>query len=87
MKSVHTPVLLHETLSNLDIKKGNIYFDGTLGNGGHAKEACRRVGAQGTVVGVDLDEDALEQVRKDMGKCEARTHFVKASFVYFNIAP
>lgn len=64
MKTVHTSVLLHESIDGLDIHEGDIYLDGTLGGGGHALEALKKAQGKLTVIGLDRDADALERCRK-----------------------
>jgi len=49
--------MLNETLSLLDVQRGGVYFDCTLGGGGHS-EAILRAG--GAVVAVDRDPEAVE---------------------------
>jgi len=53
----HKPVLLEETLQELDIQKGKIYLDATLGNAGHSLEILK-LGA--TVYGLDQDPNNLK---------------------------
>lgn len=67
MSTVHTSVLLHESIDGLDIHPGDIYLDGTLGGGGHAKYAFEKLGGKITVVGLDRDADALARSRKILG--------------------
>ena len=71
MEFVHKSVLLDETVNGLNIKPDGIYVDGTLGGGGHAYEVCRRLGKQGSSVGIDQDEAAIEAAGfrlKDFGE-------------------
>ena len=55
----HTPVLLAECLEHLHLKSQHTLVDATLGGGGHALQAAKRLGAQGLLVGIDQDEAAL----------------------------
>lgn len=41
MEFVHKPVLLNETIENLDIKPDGIYIDGTAGGGSHSSEIAK----------------------------------------------
>ena len=71
MEFEHRSVLLEETVNGLNVKPDGIYVDGTLGGGGHAYEICRRLGAKGSIVGIDQDAAAIEAagVRlKDFGE-------------------
>ena len=36
MEFKHLPVMFNECMEGLNLKSGGIYFDGTLGGGGHA---------------------------------------------------
>ena len=38
----HNPVLLHESVDGLNIKKDGVYVDVTFGGGGHSKEILKR---------------------------------------------
>ena len=59
MSDYHVPVMLHEAVEYLNIKKGGIYLDGTLGGGGHSEEILRRLDGTGRLYGIDRDKDAL----------------------------
>lgn len=52
----HTPVLSLETIEALDIQKGKIYIDATLGHGGHTLEILKK---GGIVYGIDQDPENL----------------------------
>ncbi|TVZ56856.1 16S rRNA (cytosine1402-N4)-methyltransferase [Lutibacter sp. Hel_I_33_5] len=58
--SYHNPVLLHESIDALDIKKDGVYVDVTFGGGGHSREILKRLGDKGKLFGFDQDPDALE---------------------------
>lgn len=77
---MHTPVLLKETISYLDIKKGETVFDGTLNAGGHSKSFCEILGKGGLIVGVDQDENAIDAARENLSGCQAKTTFVNDNF-------
>ena len=55
----HKPVLLKETIEYLKVQKGKWYIDATLGGGGYAFEIIKQ---SGKVLGIDLDDAALEYV-------------------------
>ena len=67
----HVSVLLQETVDGLNVKPDGIYVDGTLGGGGHSYEVCTRLGAKGSIIGIDQDEAAIEAASirlKDFGE-------------------
>ena len=55
----HKSVLRREVLEALNIKKGEIYIDATIGGGGHTKGILE---FGGKVLGLDLDPDAIRRV-------------------------
>ena len=71
MEFKHVSVLLQETVDGLNVKSDGIYVDGTLGGGGHSYEVCTRLGAKGSIIGIDQDEAAIEAASirlKDFGE-------------------
>lgn len=63
--SYHNPVMLHESVDGLDIKKDGIYVDVTYGGGGHSKEILKRLGDKGRLIAFDQDADVEGNVVKD----------------------
>lgn len=55
----HTPVLLEESLEALAIDPNGTYLDGTFGRGGHARALLARLGAAGSLLGLDRDPQAV----------------------------
>lgn len=60
----HRAVMLHEVLRVLDVKPGAVVVDGTVGWAGHAVELVRRAGADGRLIGLDLDGENLPRARE-----------------------
>ena len=60
----HKPVLLSEAISALAVKPDGLYIDGTLGRAGHTREI---LALGGKVLGIDRDDQALEEVAKIAG--------------------
>jgi len=54
---------LDEVIDHLNINKGDVVVDGTLGGGGYFREICKKVGNEGVVIGIDQDQKAIERVR------------------------
>lgn len=80
MSFSHTPVLLNEVLDLLSLKEGMCCFDGTLGGAGHARAAAQRLGKTGTLIGCDLDPEALAAAEEALSDSPAKTVFFHENF-------
>ena len=80
MEFKHKSVLLNETISNLKIREGGVYVDGTLGGGGHALEILKASGTTGTLVGIDQDGDAIEAAGKRLAPFGERARIVRGNY-------
>ncbi|NCN22205.1 16S rRNA (cytosine(1402)-N(4))-methyltransferase RsmH [Candidatus Falkowbacteria bacterium] len=60
----HVPVMLKEIISFLDPKIGGKFIDCTLGGAGYTRAIAELVGEKGKVLGIDLDELALENAKR-----------------------
>ncbi len=59
MDAAHVPVLAQEAVAALAIKSDGIYVDATFGRGGHSRLILERLGAEGRLVALDRDPDAI----------------------------
>jgi len=59
----HTPVLLEEAIEYLNPQPGDLIVDCTLGGGGYTIEIAKRVGKNGHVIAIDLDETAIKHAK------------------------
>ncbi|NLT52448.1 MAG: 16S rRNA (cytosine(1402)-N(4))-methyltransferase RsmH [Ignavibacteria bacterium] len=55
----HIPVLLNESLEYLITNKSGVYFDGTIGFGGHSSQILSKLSKKAILVGTDKDSDAF----------------------------
>lgn len=67
MSQYHTPVLLNESVSALNIEENanGIFIDVTFGGGGHSREILQRLGPKGKLIAFDRDSDAIANAPKD----------------------
>lgn len=72
----HTPVLLHESVSGLNIDPQGIYVDVTFGGGGHAKAILNKLDG-GRLIAFDQDDDAAINAPDD-----PRFTFIPQNFRY-----
>ncbi|MFH1546795.1 MAG: 16S rRNA (cytosine(1402)-N(4))-methyltransferase RsmH, partial [Patescibacteria group bacterium] len=75
----HTPVLLREVLELLAPSKGEVFLDGTLGLGGHARAILEKIGANGKLIGIDADARNLKLARANLEKF-SNVKFHRANF-------
>ncbi|GAW86627.1 16S rRNA (cytosine1402-N4)-methyltransferase [Bathymodiolus platifrons methanotrophic gill symbiont] len=57
---MHLPVLFNEALDGLSIKPDGVYIDCTFGRGGHSKGILQLLGAEGHLLALDRDLDAIQ---------------------------
>lgn len=57
----HQPVLLQEVIANLAIKPDGIYVDATFGRGGHSLAILEQLGANGRLLVIDKDQEAVAE--------------------------
>jgi 16S rRNA (cytosine1402-N4)-methyltransferase len=79
-RTYHIPVLLQEVLSYLITSRNGFYVDGTIGGGGHAEAVIKQLDFTGKVIGIDLDDDALEETSKRLTYFGDRLIVVKENF-------
>ena len=84
-ESYHTPVLLNESIEGLNLQKGGIYVDVTMGGGGHTLEILNRMDKDATLFSFDQDLDAYQnmlQSHSDDIAQDERFVFVRSNFRY-----
>ena len=62
--------MLKEVIGSLNLKKGSIVVDATIGGAGHSHEILKSILPGGRLIGIDADADATERAReglKDFG--------------------
>ncbi len=63
MEAKHDSVLMDEVLKALEVAPGDTVVDATLGGAGHFREILSRLGADGVLIGIDADPEAVERAR------------------------
>lgn len=79
----HVPVMLSECMDGLKLKSGGVYFDGTLGGGGHSYEILKRTSPNGKLVATDLDDYAIGRAKNRLKEFDGRFTIVKDNFKNF----
>ena len=84
MTQAHIPVLLNESIDYLVKKEDGIFFDGTLGFGGHTEELFNRLSKKGSVVSTDVDLNAFNYC-KEKFKGEDRIKLYNFNFSLIDV--
>lgn len=82
MEFKHIPVLFNESIEALDIKPDGLYADCTAGGGGHSNAILYRLSANGRLVAIDRDPEAIETLTK---RFEGRENVSIVNDNFFNI--
>ncbi len=77
-ETTHVSVMLDEVIQYLDLKKGSVIFDGTLGGGGYAQKISELIGKDGTLIGTDKDAEALQRLSHK--RFVSKTQFFEKGF-------
>ncbi|BAF60050.1 MAG: 16S rRNA (cytosine(1402)-N(4))-methyltransferase RsmH [Pelotomaculum sp.] len=80
MEFIHRPVMLDEVLEGLNLKPGGVYVDCTVGGAGHGEAILKRTGAEGRLIGIDRDPEALAAAERRLVPYGKRVDLVRANF-------
>ena len=75
--------MLEECMQGLQPKSGGIYFDGTLGGGGHSYEILKRSSPEGRLIATDLDDEAIAAATQKLSEFDGRFSIHKSNFKNF----
>lgn len=77
---VHQPVLLDEVLTGLAIKEAGRYIDCTFGRGGHSRAILQELSAEGKLLALDKDSQALSSPQAIALSTDTRFTLVQSDF-------
>ena len=81
----HKPVMPEECLEGLSLKAGGIWYEGTVGGGGHSYEILKRSGPNGRLIATDLDAEAIVAASERMKEFDGRFEIYKSNYKDFSI--
>ena len=79
----HKPVMLEECMQGLALKDGGIWYDGTVGGGGHSYEILKRTSNSGRLIATDLDDEAIAAATKRLKEFDGRFQIYKSNYKDF----
>lgn len=77
--AIHVPVMSAEVVEGLSVTSGGTFIDCNIGEGGHS-EAILRAAPEVSLLGIDLDEMALEVARFRLAEHTDRLELVQSNF-------
>jgi len=77
---VHIPVLSSRIRQHLLVDPDGIYFDATVGTGGHAEIILSELGSGGMLIGIDRDGEAIEFAKDRLKKFKGKFKCGQLSF-------
>ena len=80
MNYKHESVLLKECIEGLQINENGTYVDGTLGGAGHSIEIVKQLTGKGMLIGIDQDQQALENAKIKLQPYEKHVQLVHNNF-------
>ena len=81
----HKPVMPNECMDGLALYDGGIWFDGTVGGGGHSYEILKRTATRGRLIATDLDDEAIAAATKRLEEFQGRFEIYKSNYKDFSV--
>ena len=72
--------MLEECMQGLSLKDGGVWFDGTVGGGGHSYEILKRTSPSGKLIATDLDDEAIAAATKRLSEFNGRFSIYKSNY-------
>ena len=79
-KRPHTPIMVDEVLNGFEGVKLDVFYEGTLGAGGHAKAILEAHPEIKRYFACDKDPEAIEIARKVLAPWEGKVEFIHGDF-------
>lgn len=76
----HVSVMTNEVLDNLITRRDGLYVDATLGMGGHTKSIMDATKNQAKVIGLDVDQEAIDIAQNNLSKYNSKVVFRNSNF-------
>ncbi len=80
----HKPVMLEECMEGLRLFDGGVWYDGTVGGGGHSYEILKRTAKNGKLIATDLDDEAIAAASERLKEFDGRFRIYKSNYKDFS---
>lgn len=79
-KYIHTPVMVKEVVEALNLKKGAVCVDCTVGGGGHSLAILHQIGVEGQLVALDCDPEAIAAAERHLVGYSGQVKLIQKNF-------
>ena len=76
----HIPVLARTLLEHISLPTDAVMVDATIGHGGHSLLFGQRLGAQATIIGLDVDQNSIDNAQKTLESLTCKVILVRENF-------
>lgn len=83
LKFSHKPVMPNECMEGLALKDGGVWYDGTVGGGGHSYEILKGTAPNGRLIATDLDDEAIAAATERLKEFDGRFEIYKSNYKDF----
>ncbi|HBG27248.1 MAG: 16S rRNA (cytosine(1402)-N(4))-methyltransferase [Planctomycetes bacterium GWF2_41_51] len=80
MQAEHKPVLAQSIREMIQLKSDAVVVDATVGFAGHSRIFAETLDANGTLIGLDVDQKCLETAKENLKDLQCRVLLVHANF-------
>jgi 16S rRNA (cytosine1402-N4)-methyltransferase len=80
LQDEHIPVLAQTLLEQITLPANAIIIDATVGYGGHSLLFGKNLGNQGTILGIDVDEECLKKAKENLSALPCKVILVRENF-------
>lgn len=80
-ENMHKSVLLEESISSLSPMEDGVFVDATIGLGGHTKSLIEACNCNSRIIGMDVDDSALEIAKERLSAHKDQIEFVNKNFI------
>ncbi len=77
---VHKPVLSRTLNEQISLPREGVMVDTTVGNGGHSLLLGSSLGAEGMLIGLDVDQASIERAKANLAGLKCKVKLVRSNF-------
>ena len=76
----HIPVLAKTLTEQIKLPRDAVMVDATIGQGGHSLLFGRQMGPEGTIIGLDIDKNAIQRAQLKLKDLPCKVILIHSNF-------